>query len=223
MFNFIFNWKNYFSVLVFAVMSLSSSAYAASFDCRKASTVVEIMICGNQTLSGLDDQMFLTYKSLLSQATSPYLIKQDQIQWLSSKRNLCQNIPCLDQEYRSRISALTLAIQQGQPMQNSSSSRDTTGQHISDSLGQDIYNREILITNKSGASICKFFASRTDVGSWQEDILGIKILRSGYDVTVNIDDGSGACVYDFKTVSCDGVEVIREKVNICEVTSYTLR
>ena len=37
--------------------TVSINTYSASFDCAKASTVVEKSICSNATLSTLDDQL----------------------------------------------------------------------------------------------------------------------------------------------------------------------
>jgi uncharacterized protein len=43
-----------------------TTAQAASFDCGKASTKIEQMICNNQELSDLDSKMAKSYKDALS-------------------------------------------------------------------------------------------------------------------------------------------------------------
>jgi uncharacterized protein len=214
-------WKRGFLVFWIMMLCIDASVRAASFECQKASTLVEIMICGNPDLSRLDEQMYDAYRNLISRSASPDEIKRNQVQWLSNNRNICQNIACLDQAYRSRISALSNSQQQAP--RNPPSGGYAPSQNIEDSFGRNAKNRQVILVNKSGISICKFFASRSDINSWQEDILGNNVLSSGYSVPINVDDGSGACVYDFKTVSCDGAEVVRQKVNVCEISTYTLQ
>ena len=40
-------------------------------------------------------------------------------------------------------------------------------------------------------------------------------------VRINIDDGTGACIYDFKAVFSNGNEATRGKINVCEIGEYT--
>ena len=51
--------------------------------------------------------------------------------------------------------------------------------------------------------------------------LGDDVLRSGSSVRINIDDGTGACIYDFKAVFSNGNEATRGKINVCEIGEYT--
>jgi hypothetical protein len=46
------------------------------------------------------------------------------------------------------------------------------------------------------------------------------VLPAGSRVRINIDDGSGACIYDFKARFSDGDELIRYRINVCEITEY---
>ena len=65
-----------------------------------------------------------------------------------------------------------------------------------------------------------FYASNSGRNDWEEDILGEDVLPSGASVRINIDDGSGACIYDFKARFADGDELIRYRINVCEITEY---
>ena len=40
-------------------------------------------------------------------------------------------------------------------------------------------------------------------------------------MNINIDDGSGACLYDFKAVFEDGEELVRNGIDVCTTTTYT--
>ena len=67
----------------------------------------------------------------------------------------------------------------------------------------------------------RFYASDSRSDDWEEDILGSDVLESGQDVRINIDDGSGACIYDFKAEFTNGQELTRSRINVCEVSEYT--
>ena len=82
-------------------------------------------------------------------------------------------------------------------------------------------DRRVAILNKTGFTMVEFYASAANESDWQEDILGEDMLPNGRSVTVNIDDGSTACVYDFKAVFDDGDELVREGVNVCQISTFT--
>jgi hypothetical protein len=82
-------------------------------------------------------------------------------------------------------------------------------------------DRHVEVINETQHSIVQFFASNVDRGSWEEDILGEDVLPVGQSVNINIDDGSGACLYDFKAVFEDGEELVRNGIDVCTTTTYT--
>lgn len=81
-------------------------------------------------------------------------------------------------------------------------------------------DRRVTIINDTGVTMTRFYASNVDANSWQEDILGREVLRSGRSVRINIDDGTGACVFDFKAVFADGDVLVRENINVCRISEY---
>ena len=83
--------------------------------------------------------------------------------------------------------------------------------------GQD---RRVRIINATGVTMTHFYASNSGEADWQEDILGQDVLASGASVRINIDDGTGACLYDFKARFADGDELIRYRINVCQITEY---
>lgn len=78
-------------------------AQATSFDCRKASSQVEKLICANENLSKLDSSLGRLYNS--RKKNNPSLVNE-QKQWLLKDRNTCQTNACLIKAYSSRIKAL---------------------------------------------------------------------------------------------------------------------
>ena len=82
-------------------------------------------------------------------------------------------------------------------------------------------NRHVEIDNQTGHTITEFYASNVDENDWEEDILGRDTLDSGESVDINIDDGTGHCMYDFKAVFSDGDTLIKKNINVCTVETYT--
>lgn len=82
-------------------------------------------------------------------------------------------------------------------------------------------DRRVTIVNNTGYTMVRFYASHRDAKSWEEDIFGNKVLYSGYSVVINIDDGSGYCIFDFKAVFDDGDEVESWGNNVCELSTFT--
>jgi len=76
--------------------------------------------------------------------------------------------------------------------------------------------------NTSHLAITSFYASNTGTDSWEEDILGNRVLPAGYHVRVNLNDGSSYCRFDLRTRFADGTIVVRRNVDVCSTAQYTL-
>ena len=84
---------------------LTPWAWAATFDCDKASTFVEKVICSDLRLTNLDDQLGRLYKDALAASSNSGALKAEQKAWLSS-RNQCKDSDCIMKAYDDRISVL---------------------------------------------------------------------------------------------------------------------
>jgi hypothetical protein len=82
-------------------------------------------------------------------------------------------------------------------------------------------DRRVRVNNETSYDIVRFYASNTGTNSWEEDILGEDILPAGYSVTINIDDGSGYCKYDFLAIFEDGDQVEAHDKNVCELSEFS--
>ena len=85
---------------------------------------------------------------------------------------------------------------------------------------RDGQNRRVRIHNQTGWTMTHFYASDSRIDDWQEDMLGSGVLAAGASVMMNIDDGSGACMYDFKARFSNGQELTRFGINVCEIADY---
>ncbi|MGB3275262.1 MAG: hypothetical protein WBA82_03645 [Castellaniella sp.] len=82
-------------------------------------------------------------------------------------------------------------------------------------------DRKVTVINKTKTVMTEFHASRASTSDWEEDILGSDMLKPGQSITINIDDGTGACVYDFKGTFDDDEELVQNNVNVCKVGEFS--
>src|SRR5690606_29306925 len=81
-------------------------------------------------------------------------------------------------------------------------------------------DRKVKVINKTKTPIFGFYASRTSTNDWEEDILGADVIMPGASLVINIDDGSGACKFDFKGEFEDGDEVVKTNVDVCKIGEF---
>ena len=82
-------------------------------------------------------------------------------------------------------------------------------------------DRKVKVINKTKTPIYGFYASRTSSNDWEEDILGDDVIMPGESMVINIDDGSGACKFDFKGEFEDGDEVVKTNVDVCKIGEFS--
>ena len=85
---------------------------------------------------------------------------------------------------------------------------------------RDGLNRRVRIHNTTGWTMLRFYASDSRVDDWEEDMLGRGTLAAGNSIMMNIDDGSGACLYDFKAEFTNGKVLTRFNINVCQIADY---
>jgi uncharacterized protein len=90
-------------VIVFA--SIAQATLAASFDCRKAGTRDEKLICATPTLSALDDELGRVYSRRLRDVPDLAELRNSQVTWLQ-QRQACADAACIAAAYRQRLQVL---------------------------------------------------------------------------------------------------------------------
>lgn len=119
------------SIFLFAAGFNFPPAIAASFDCAKAGTQVEKLICTIPILGELDDALSVNFKikaSNIGDGASRNLI-QTQREWIQ-QRNACSNAECIERIYRKRLDEVC-----GRPV--------LTGMHASCK-----YNADVILENE---------------------------------------------------------------------------
>ena len=75
-------------------------------------------------------------------------------------------------------------------------------------------DRNVQVINDTSTTLRELYGSNSGRDSWEEDVLGADVLRPRASVRVNWDDGTCACIFDFKAVYADGTETIRRRFNV---------
>jgi uncharacterized protein len=95
------------TILIFvASCAAAVPSFSASFDCAKASTKIEKLICSTPAINKLDTEMAAIYKDAVQREPSA---KDGQRTWIQ-ERNKCQDAACLEEAYKERSLELTNII-----------------------------------------------------------------------------------------------------------------
>jgi uncharacterized protein len=96
-------------VLVMWLVSATPAYSSVGLDCTKAKSKVEGLICdgkANPYLWGMDYKMNKFYNHYLRESGSKQDVTKAQRKWLREVRNVCEDAPCVEKAYRSRIAEL---------------------------------------------------------------------------------------------------------------------
>jgi len=91
--------------------------------------------------------------------------------------------------------------------------------NIASGSSTDGRDRRVAVHNHTGETIYYIYWSNTGDDSWREDRLGSDVLLDGQEWPVEVDDGSGACRFDFKVRTASSREIVRNNINVCEVSA----
>lgn len=91
--------------IVLGVLGIHAAVQAASFDCSKATSKTEMMICLDAGLSKLDENLSAAYKAAIQDEKQSDITRQSQKQWIKS-RNTCQDFACVKNSYEERLTFL---------------------------------------------------------------------------------------------------------------------
>lgn len=82
-------------------------AAAQSFDCAKARTRAEKMVCADRSIAELDEQLGRYYGAARDgNPPAASCLRTDQAAWLTSRREACADAACLKAAYLDRLAEL---------------------------------------------------------------------------------------------------------------------
>lgn len=143
------------SLIVLGLL-LNFTVQAASFDCGKAASKVEKLVCENPAISKLDDQLGKIYQDDLHQANEEQKQRliTEQKHWLKYKRNACSNETCVKHAYWSRLAELETFFEPHSPLYKKESDKAEAIKKIlatylfEESQGTDAFCRQMLVDLK---------------------------------------------------------------------------
>lgn len=100
------------ALVVAGLLSMSTTALSAGFDCRFAKSKVEKLICTDAGLSRLDEQMNALFDKIRNETagrdgeTGEIIdpVDKEQTLWRKTVRDKCMDIGCLRNAYTARLS-----------------------------------------------------------------------------------------------------------------------
>jgi len=90
-------------------------------------------------------------------------------------------------------------------------------------FARDRYDRHVDIVNETGRVIYGFYSTNKSVTHWGRDLLGSNVVQPGQGTRINLDDGTGYCVFDLKAVLDNGRVIERYRVGVCTVGTWYVR
>jgi len=94
------------AILGGALLLCCDRAEAASFDCKKAASDIERLICEEPILDSLDTQLEGAYRGALDRSNNPARVKDMQRAWLK-QRDGCAGVKCMSAAYSRQIEVLS--------------------------------------------------------------------------------------------------------------------
>ncbi len=91
---------------------------------------------------------------------------------------------------------------------------------VGSGVSQDDRNRAVSLVNRGKESIFYIYWANIASTTWGSDRLGSSTLPAGQSWETTVDDGSGACRFNFRAVTAGGREILRNDVNVC--STYTI-
>lgn len=86
--------------------SESDAGIHPSFDCKKASTAAEHLICSDQAVATLDSELASAYAQARTRTDSKKLLQDSQKAWRRDQRDRCSDTACMISAYQERIEEL---------------------------------------------------------------------------------------------------------------------
>jgi len=182
--------------IILGWLFLLTSGHAASFDCGKAATKVEKIVCGDDYLSKTDESLNATFRHYFERSEDKRRAKNEQNEWLKSVRNICQDKDCLGEAYQKQISYL------------STTQNETTGLYL--------FRCD---KNNSQLTIIESVLADEHIFSNPEDMAGDSILNP-YDLIKYVQGADcSSCAFDDDTY----VETLRNSHYQCSLKSATYK
>lgn len=155
------------SWMIFCWVVLASSAQASSFDCAKAGTKVEKLICGDAEISKLDEELSAAYKTALQDGKQADTTRQAQKRWMK-ERNGCSDAACVKRAYEARLKTLD---QSDRVTVTDSAGTTDAGGNVNQEAEGDSQNDQqyhFHLTKGKGIPVCDAYLERLNTTKYEK-------------------------------------------------------
>lgn len=102
-------------ILLLALAVQAEPLLGASFDCTRASSEVERVVCSDSRVSKLDEDYANQFRSAIANASDPESVRANGRAWLRVVRDACSSAECLVDAYSTRILELQASSHEQSP------------------------------------------------------------------------------------------------------------
>lgn len=106
-------WATVAVIGAFSTMQAWAEIAKPSFDCRKASSLVERSICASPSLAESDSQLAQAFAAAASRTVDKAGLRKDQNKWRTTVRDTCRSDECIANAYGVRTRALRVSAENG--------------------------------------------------------------------------------------------------------------
>ncbi len=93
------------------------------------------------------------------------------------------------------------------------------GMSVTSAVASEVH--ELNISNETGSVITEFYSSTSQNDPWGDNFLRHDVIENHVSMAIDLDDGTGRCIFAFKAVFDDGDILVDKHVNICTTETYT--
>lgn len=78
--------------------------------------------------------------------------------------------------------------------------------------------QDFTLINSTGYTLNEVYVSPSKSNDWEEDVLGVDILKDGNRTSITFDRNTDACLWDLKVVYDDGDSAEWDALNLCKIS-----
>lgn len=149
----------WFAIPLLGCLAITQPLRAASFDCAKALTNIEKIICVDDAISKLDEELNAAYKAALKDKKQADAIKQAQKQWVK-ERNGCVDADCVTRAYEVRLSLLRGTHT---PLGDSAENKQSSNESSKNGL-----QYHFQLTKGKGVPVCDAYLERLNISTYEK-------------------------------------------------------
>ncbi|MDO8343503.1 MAG: lysozyme inhibitor LprI family protein [Cellvibrio sp.] len=161
-----------FKIYIIILISIFSNySLAASFDCSKAKTKIEKIICLSPEISKKDEELAKIYYAVNNASANNQFLIEKQKKWLK-ERNKCDSDKCLLEKYSERIGVIENWLDNEKKIDDFFLYRTYVGgdRYSMSVYGEMTIDKEYLSWTNSGSCKTKYTILSKEVGSTFSDI-----------------------------------------------------